>query len=97
MRSAPPHLSRPHVVKVSYFPNWKATGADGPYRAAPSLMVVIPTTEEVVLTFERTWVEYLGNGLTLATLLLLAIWWFRRLRSRRSSGPDRQADGEASP
>jgi len=50
----------PHMVKVSYFPNWTASGADGPYRATPSLMVVVPTSEEVVLEFGRTWVEWMG-------------------------------------
>ncbi|MEA3511840.1 MAG: hypothetical protein U9R51_10430, partial [Actinomycetota bacterium] len=84
----------PHVVKVSYFPNWKAAGADGPFRAAPSLMVVIPTSEEVVLTFEQTWVEFLGKGLTSATLLLLAVWWYRAYRGKRSSLSDRRSIGE---
>ena len=32
----------PVLVRVSYFPNWKATGADGPYRVAPNFMVVVP-------------------------------------------------------
>ena len=35
-------VGMPHLVKVSYFPNWTATGADGPWRATPSLMVVVP-------------------------------------------------------
>jgi hypothetical protein len=80
----------PHMVKVSYFPNWKASGANGPYRAAPSLMVVIPTSEEVVLTFEQTWVEYLGKVLSLATLLVLGLWGYRsrRERPRSDSGWD---------
>ena len=33
----------PHLVKVSYFPNWQAEGADGPYHSGPSFMVVVPT------------------------------------------------------
>ncbi len=54
----------PHVVKVSYFPNWKASGAEGPWRATPSLMVVIPTQSDVVLEFKDTWVEIGGKILT---------------------------------
>ena len=69
----------PHLVKVSYFPNWRASGADGPYRAAPSLMVVVPTQEEVVLEFVRTWDEYMGAALTLASLGGL-VWWARNRR-----------------
>ena len=55
----------PHLVKVSYFPNWKATGADGPYLVAPSLMLVIPTESQVVIEFQNTWAEWLGWALTL--------------------------------
>jgi hypothetical protein len=55
----------PHVVKVSYFPNWEATGAEGPWRATPSLMVVVPTEEEVVIEFRDTWAESIGKILTL--------------------------------
>ena len=61
----------PHLVKVSYFPNWKATGADGPWRASPSLMVVVPTDTEVVLEFSDTWAEMGGKVFTAAGLLAL--------------------------
>jgi hypothetical protein len=71
----------PHLVKVSYFPNWVATGADGPWRAAPSLMVVVPTQEQVVLEFEDTWAESggrIGTVLGLAGLAGVGIWSERR-------------------
>jgi hypothetical protein len=71
----------PHLVKVSYFPNWVATGADGPWRAAPSLMVVVPTQEQVVLEFEDTWAESggrIGTVLGLAGLAGVGIWSVRR-------------------
>lgn len=54
----------PHLVKVSYFPNWRATGAEGPYHATPSFMMVIPTDEVVVLEFANTWAENVGWLLT---------------------------------
>ncbi len=75
----------PHLVKVSYFPNWEATGAEGPYRATPSLMVVVPTQEEVVIEFSDTWAENLGKLLTLGGLVgLIAVWWVRRRFHRTS-------------
>ena len=43
----------PVVVKVSWFPNWKVSGADGPYRVAPNMMVIIPRSNDVHLTFAR--------------------------------------------
>lgn len=75
----------PHLVKVSDFPNWTAEGAEGPYRAAPSLMVVIPTEEHVEITFERTWDEQLGLALTAGGLLLAASWPLIQRRRHRSS------------
>jgi hypothetical protein len=62
---------KPVLVKISYFPNWKATGALGPYRASPNLMVVVPTSHHVVLTFSRTGVNYVADALTLIGVLAL--------------------------
>jgi hypothetical protein len=69
----------PHLVKVSYFPNWTARGADGPWRATPSLMVVVPTAEDVVLEFEDTWAENGGKIATLVGVVVLlgAVLWGR--------------------
>ena len=79
----------PHLVKVSYFPNWSATGADGPYRAAPSLMIVVPTEEHVVLSFDDTWAEVVGKWLTALTLLgLLSVAVRRRMGSAREQVAD---------
>jgi hypothetical protein len=64
-------IGEPHWIKTSYFPNWKVEGADGPYEGAPSLMMVVPTEAEVTLTYQRTWVEWLGLILTAATLVIL--------------------------
>jgi hypothetical protein len=53
-------VGTPVLVKASYFPNWRASGADGPYRVAPNLMVVVPTEREVRLEYGRTGVDLLG-------------------------------------
>jgi hypothetical protein len=66
------HVSRtgvPVVVKTSFFPNWKAHGADGPWRLAPNLMVVIPTSHDVRLTYGETTGDRAGRVLTLAGVL----------------------------
>jgi len=72
----------PHLVKVSYFPNWTAEGADGPYRAAPSLMVVVPTSEQVVLEFKNTNAENLGMALTLIAAVGLGVYAYQRRKYR---------------
>jgi hypothetical protein len=72
-------------VKISYFPNWQVSGAQGPYRVTPNLMVVVPTSTHVELTYGRTWVEYVSYTATLlgiAGLVLLARRGAYRFRAR---------------
>jgi hypothetical protein len=64
-------VGNPVLVKTSYFPNWAVKGADGPYRVTPNLMVVIPRSKHVELTYGYTKVEYLGYGASLVALLAL--------------------------
>ncbi|MCB0961975.1 MAG: hypothetical protein KDA98_01505, partial [Acidimicrobiales bacterium] len=65
----------PVLVKTSYFPNWEVSGAEGPYRVTPNLMVVVPTDTEVSMHFGRTPLDLLALALTLlgvAGVVLLA-------------------------
>ena len=64
-------VGKPVLVKMSYFPNWRAEGAEGPYRVAPNLMVVVPTENDVTLTYGRSWVEVLGAALSLLGLVIV--------------------------
>jgi len=67
----------PVLVKASYFPNWQASGAKGPWRVTPNLMVVIPTSHHVSLHYGYTAVERAGWAVTLLGVLLviaLARW-----------------------
>ena len=63
----------PVLVKVSYFPNWRATGAEGPWRVTPNLMVVIPTDTNVELHYGRSPVELAGWSLSAVGLVLLVL------------------------
>jgi hypothetical protein len=62
----------PVLVKTSFFPNWQATGAKGPWRATPNMMVVVPTGTHVSLHYGRTAVDWAGVLLTVFGLLGLA-------------------------
>jgi hypothetical protein len=80
-------VGQPHWVKISYFPNWHVEGAEGPYLASPSFMMVIPTQSHVTLTYGRTAANTVGQVLQVAAwvlLLGLAGWrlvlWRRRRR-----------------
>jgi hypothetical protein len=74
----------PVIVKESWFPNWKAEGADGPYRATPNQMVVVPTSKHVTLSFGSTTAEWLGRLGSLAGVagVGLLVWWPIRRRRR---------------
>lgn len=61
-------VGKPHLISVSYFPNWKVEGADGPYLAAPSLMMVVPTEPNVRLYYAPTWDNWVG------TLMSIGAW-----------------------
>jgi hypothetical protein len=68
------HVNRtgvPVTVGVSYFPNWQATGADGPWRSEPNLMVVDPTSNNVTLTYGSTTGDHLGLILSILGLLVV--------------------------
>ncbi len=77
-------LGVPVVVRVSYYPRWQATGATGPFRVSPNLMVVVPTAHEVVLTYGTTDANEVGSTLTvLGVVLALAVGILSLLRRRR--------------
>ena len=88
------HVSKvgtPVLVKVSYFPNWHASGADGPWRVTPNLMVVVPTSHDVTLSYGRSGANYLGDFLTVLGVVALAalvlVPWLRRRATARHAAP----------
>lgn len=71
----------PVVVRASYFPAWHATGAVGPWRAEPNLMVVVPTARHVTLSYGSTSAGWVGLALSLLGLVALALLLRRRSRA----------------
>lgn len=82
----------PVLVKVSYFPNWKVRGAEGPYRVSPNFMVVVPTEQDVELYYGSTPTDWLGWFLTFVGLGLLGGLGAWDIRDRRRRGDDPDAD-----
>ena len=64
----------PVLVRVSYFPTWEVSGADGPYRVAPNFMVVIPTENQVELTYSKTSLDWFFYSLTIIGIGLCFYW-----------------------
>ncbi|CAB4588493.1 unannotated protein [freshwater metagenome] len=73
----------PVLVRVSYFPNWNVSGAEGPYRVAPNMMVVIPTSNSVSMSFESSLVDHFAYLLTLAGIVVTIVIFRRDRRENR--------------
>ncbi|HEV3267202.1 MAG TPA: hypothetical protein VGZ68_02250 [Acidimicrobiales bacterium] len=73
----------PMLVKISYYPRWHVTGATGPYRVSPNLMVVVPTSRHVSLNYTSTPALTLGNVLSDITTVAGFAVLFLVLRRRR--------------
>nr|MDQ3757279.1 6-pyruvoyl-tetrahydropterin synthase-related protein [Actinomycetota bacterium] len=71
-------VGAPVLVKASYFPNWKASGADGVWRVTPNQMVVVPTDNHVTLRYGHTPVDVGAWALTLFGVAGLVLLWRRR-------------------
>jgi hypothetical protein len=67
----------PVLVRMSYYPNWDVSGAEGPYRVAPNFMVVVPTENEVTLSYGTTTMEWISYLLTLLGIVLAVVLWRR--------------------
>ena len=83
------HVNRigvPVLVKISYFPRWHATGATGPYRVSPNLMVVVPTSHNVSMVYASSGANEWGDRISQFTALLglvTTIFAVRRWRKAR--------------
>lgn len=64
-------LRMPYIVAMSYFPNWSVKGALGPYYVTPGFMVVYPTQENVVLYYDKTMSNLIGNVLSILGVVAL--------------------------
>jgi hypothetical protein len=89
-------VGTPVEVRISYFPNWQASGAEGPWRVAPNLMVVVPTSHDVTLRYGTTAVDRLGQLATLAAAVA-ALWLAVHGRRVRRRGRNSRTAAPATP
>ncbi|MGB8197687.1 MAG: hypothetical protein WCF25_11850 [Acidimicrobiales bacterium] len=89
------HVSKigvPVLVKISYFPRWHATGATGPYRVSPNLMVVVPTSKDVSMVYGSTPLltvsNYISDLVALAGIVTFVLYVRRRVQARRQPALD---------
>ncbi|MCZ7583684.1 MAG: hypothetical protein M5R36_10330 [Deltaproteobacteria bacterium] len=77
-------LGEPHIVKYSWFMNWKVKGARKIYQVSPNFMLVYPRENEVVLTYGSVGVDIFSRILTLIGYIALAFLFFRSWRERKT-------------
>jgi len=88
-------IGEPHYIAVSYFPNWRVEGAEGPYMLSPSLMLVFPTEKEVRLFYTTSPVERVGQFLTLLSVLTIFGFLFLEKRGRQQRQEIQEPDQTA--
>jgi hypothetical protein len=66
-------IGLPHIVKFTYYPNWKVRGAKRIYMVTPCFMLVYPEREEVELYYGSTLPDYAGRFLTALGLAATAL------------------------
>ncbi|MEZ5320798.1 MAG: hypothetical protein R2698_01715 [Microthrixaceae bacterium] len=90
------HVSKvgsPVLVRASYFPNWRVSGAKAVYRVTPNQMVVVPDAHDVRLTYGRSGFELVG---TLLSLVGFAIVLMMLRRPGLDMGVAREMAGDRS-
>ncbi len=68
-------LGLPHIVKVTYSPNFRSLGGEKIYPVSPGFMMIVPEKNPVVIVYGRNAFEIAGM---LLTLLLVPLFLFRR-------------------
>ena len=73
-------LGAPHIIKVTWFPNWKVHGAKQVYCISPGFMCVFPDQADVELYYGTTWSDVVGYILTIAGCCSFAAFILMRRR-----------------
>lgn len=73
MRFTTSEVGKPHILKISYAPNWKSKNGEKIYPVSPGFIMIIPTTSEVEIYYGWTKIEILGMILTLLLIPLILL------------------------
>jgi hypothetical protein len=81
-------LGLTHIIKMTWFPNWKVRGAKQVFCVSPGFMCVFPDQSDVDLYYGATWSDVMGYVVTIIgwCSFAAALLWFRnkeRIFTRR--------------
>lgn len=62
-----------HVIRFGYHPTFQASSGDELYLVSPGFIGIIPSEKRVVLEFGKSSLWFAANGITLTSLLFVAI------------------------
>jgi len=80
-------VGKPHIIKISYYPNWRVDGAERIYLVSPSFMLIYPTQESVRLYYGRTPIDAASEILSYAAVFILLVAIFSRNQKIKSFIP----------
>jgi hypothetical protein len=75
-------IGLPHLIKCSYYPNWKVRGAKKVFMVTPCFMLVYPEQEEVELYYGYTLSDNIGRTLSIIGLLAMAATAYAMRRNK---------------
>ena len=75
-------LGLPHIIKVTWFPNWKVRGAKQVYCISPGFMCVFPDRADVELYYGSTWSDVVGYSFTTLGFCLVVVWLLMSWKKR---------------
>ena len=61
----------PHIISVSYYPSWNVEGAEKIHMASPGFMMVVPTKNQVTLTYAKQPIDIIGILFTITAFAAL--------------------------
>lgn len=79
-------MGLPHIIKISYFPNWKVKGAKRIYMVTPCFMLVYPDSDEVEIYYGYTLADKTGIVLSILGCISLIIIFLNRRKDQPSTG-----------
>ena len=74
---------KPHIIKMSYFPNWEVDGADKIYLVSPAFMMVYPQQNSIRIHYGRTYSDILGIIFT-AIAIISVILIYKKYQKNKS-------------
>ena len=76
-------IGKPHVIAISYFPDWRVEGAERVYFLTPGYLAVYPTSNNVRLYQGMSFVERIAQGLSFLGLVwVLGVFPYRKIKGQ---------------